>query len=537
MALDRQLIDRLSTIPAKVPRICKDSGTPGASIAVGRRGDLIYQHHYGFRDVVAQKPPDEDTVYYIGSLSKGMAAAAVGILVDEEKLRWNTPLRQIFPEFRQRNKEIQDTINIADLLAHRSGLSTPNALWSQGGNKVYLRNQDILPLFAESQSVKDFRASFFYCNIGFWVIDEVIHKITNQSFGTFLEDRIFSPLSMNRTFIKATEEPVPNFAKAYMPLTDGTFVEIPPPAVYDGTPIAAAGGVKSSITDLVKYYSSLLEARSIELGKDAGGAIIKGASILTGAENIMDFTSLFEQSYGMGLARVGLPGRFGALGPNAWLVDNMPVIGEGSQYKLVIYHQGSYPGYLSSVFLVPEEDIVIVVLTNSLAFNDAADWLGQMVLEEVLDVPERTDFEKLVTESRDASLKQFSGLADDIRHHLDEPQAVAKVSKYPGVYCNSLRNFAINIIADEDKLQMHFQNESKDVYPLEYYGENTFSWAMPYNDQVSRGRWPISSPTYFQFKFSLDDAGTVSSLAWHHDPNIEPEVFTKVHNSASSKIQ
>jgi len=73
--------------------------------------------------------------------------------------------------------------------------------------------------------------------------------------------------------------------------------------------------------------------------------------------------------------------------------------------KLIIYHQGSYPGFLSSVFLIPEHEIAIVVLPNSLAFNDAADWLGQLVLEYALDTPNKTGFVGLAEQSKDATLK------------------------------------------------------------------------------------------------------------------------------------
>jgi len=85
-------------------------------------------HHYGSRDIETKGPPDNDTLYWIGSLSKGMATAAVGVLIDEGRFNWSTPVPQVLPEFTQRDKSIKGIINITNILAHWTGISGPNAL-------------------------------------------------------------------------------------------------------------------------------------------------------------------------------------------------------------------------------------------------------------------------------------------------------------------------------------------------------------------------------------------------------------------------
>ena len=67
--------------------------------------------------------------------------------------------------------------------------------------------------------------------------------------------------------------------------------------------------------------------------------------------------------------------------------------------ELVIYHQKSLTGFLSSVHLIPRTSTVTVVLTNSLAKKDTADWLGQLIVETVLDNPEKNDYVMLARES------------------------------------------------------------------------------------------------------------------------------------------
>lgn len=90
-----------------------------------------------------------------------------------------------------------------------------------------------------------------------------------------------------------------------------------------------------------------------------------------------------------GWGRVQLPGKMGQLELNPYLMPNgMPVIGKGDSPQLIIFHQGSLPGALSIVILLPDTESIIVILTNALALNDIPDWVGQLVLEELLDIPQ-----------------------------------------------------------------------------------------------------------------------------------------------------
>lgn len=109
---------------------------------------------------------------------------------------------------------------------------------------------------------------------------------------------------------------------------------------------------------------------------------------LTSAKIPMDHPSRNEISYACGWGRVQLPNKMGQIGINPGLMpDGMPTVGKGAPSQLVLFHQGSLAGILSIVMILPDTDNVIVVLSTSLALNDVPDWVGQLVLEELLDVP------------------------------------------------------------------------------------------------------------------------------------------------------
>lgn len=87
-----------------------------------------------------------------------------------------------------------------------------------------------------------------------------------------------------------------------------------------------------------------------------------------------------ETSYGFGWAQTQLPGPLGAVGQNGpWMPEpagtpkSMPIVGKLSPAQLVIYRQGSNPGVLAALNLLPETKGAALVLSNTLALNDIAD--------------------------------------------------------------------------------------------------------------------------------------------------------------------
>ncbi|KAF2790171.1 hypothetical protein K505DRAFT_251768, partial [Melanomma pulvis-pyrius CBS 109.77] len=87
-----------------------------------------------------------------------------------------------------------------------------------------------------------------------------------------------------------------------------------------------------------------------------------------------------------------------------------PVVGKGVSSQLVVFHQGSLPGALSISILLPGTKSAIVISSNALALNDVPNRVGQLVLEEFLQVPasERNDYIKAAEISRAENLKWYN---------------------------------------------------------------------------------------------------------------------------------
>lgn len=82
-----------------IKQIGKDEGISGVSIGVLHRGETLWAEGFGFRDQAKTVLPDSETSYGIGNLTVSMVAAGIGKLVDGGEFDWNTPVKEILPEF------------------------------------------------------------------------------------------------------------------------------------------------------------------------------------------------------------------------------------------------------------------------------------------------------------------------------------------------------------------------------------------------------------------------------------------------------
>ncbi len=103
-------------------RTLQEFNVPGIAVAVVKDDRVIHMKGYGVSSISTGKKMDENTLFAIASNSKAFTSAALGILIDEGKLTWNTKVIDIIPEFRLYNSYVTEDFNIKDLLTHRSGM-------------------------------------------------------------------------------------------------------------------------------------------------------------------------------------------------------------------------------------------------------------------------------------------------------------------------------------------------------------------------------------------------------------------------------
>lgn len=538
--------ERLARANIQIDEICKSSGVPGASIGVIHNGDVIHTYNFGYRDVGNQLPTTSDTVYGIGSVTKSFIAAGIARLVDDKKLTWNTPVRDILPEFEQDDANIAETLTIADILSHRSGLagSGDMNLAFQGDGDMLLQKESLSSIVRQFKQLFAVRRDWSYFVWGYALAGAIIEKVTNQSIDTFMSETIFKPLDLlNTTFDPNCVDPA-KFAEPYAGLQDGTPFHLRKRQVFKDTFFEASGGIYSNLDDMLKWSKAMLDAA--QATPRLGCSVLKQGPQILSSHFAIKNPSLRERSYGYGWIRTQLPGVVGLVGDNAglWDMEDSPILSTPDQPLLMVYHQGSTVGYYTFIALFPDSNSAVVVLINSIAISDAADWIGRVFIQALFHLQDNNDYVKLAEEGNQRVIKSYQDMInerDELRQKHGSDQQIPSLEAYVGRYNNPNKPFHILIMLSEEnnsELVLQFQGLKDQTYKLRHLYHHVFEWALNHDEAKRRGRYPNTSLETYLFKFEVDGCGHVNSFSWMTDPSVPTkEVFIKVDVASSERCQ
>ncbi|KAK0516162.1 hypothetical protein JMJ35_000765 [Cladonia borealis] len=517
-----EMQQRFKNLSPTVNEILRISGTAGASVGILHSNEVIYTANFGYRDVDQKLPPTQDTIYYIASLSKFMTAAGIGQLVEEGELQWNDMVSAALPKFQHRKPQIRDHATLVDILSHRTGLAPKMHLWMGEHSRPQMTGHDFTKTTTYLETVSEFRSKFIYNNCLYGLAAQIIERISRQKFGEFIESNFFEPLGMHRTRIHGGTADLDNVAEPYM-YNEGSPYLVRKPPIDSDSAMEGAAGVKSSVRDLLKYYKSLLDAR--EQQQNCGCTSTDDSpfkqvqELLTERVTMDDLPAhIGKTSYALGWAVVQLPAALGSLSGNGDLVEEMPWIGEGlSEKPTVLYHGGSRVGYLSYVLLLPETKSAIIVLVNTLANQDSADWIGQAFLEALLDVPSPHDFVQLANGARDTKTSLFPKMHRALAEGRKSGTFTRSLHCYQGQFENAVGTFILDVYVFEEELYLSLNGYRKEKHKLYYYDGDTLSFELGYLDCLKREIWPKTDKEYYLLEFLSNENGDIKGIKWRPD--------------------
>jgi CubicO group peptidase (beta-lactamase class C family) len=168
---------------------------PGASLAVLRKGEIIYQHNWGFMS--DGKPVTSDTPFLIGSVSKPLTALAVMMLVQDGRLQLDDPIDNYIPEFQYKTTSGK-AITVRQLLEQTSGIGESAGLavtdrTSRGDDAI---SQAVRTLSGVSLKHAPGEA-YEYSSANYLLLGAIVESVSSMPFSKFMEMRIFSPLGMD----------------------------------------------------------------------------------------------------------------------------------------------------------------------------------------------------------------------------------------------------------------------------------------------------------------------------------------------------
>jgi len=340
-SLTAQVISSAS-IDTLVERTLKTFDVPGIAVAVVKDGKIIHAKGYGVRSLNTMQRVDEHTLFGIASNSKAFTSAALGILVDEGKLKWDDRVRDYIPEFKMYSPYVTEDFTIRDLLTHRSGLGLGAGdlmFWPDSNN---FTKKDIIHNLRYLKQVSDFRTKYDYDNLMYIIAGEVVARVSGTSWENFVETRIMQPLDMTEsaTSFKNVKNKS-NVIDPHAPV-NGKVVVIR----RDWSEVAnSAGGIYSNLTDMSKWI--IMQMNNGKYGEGLNKKIF--------SETVHE-----EMWTPQTIIPVHGPSpyntHFGAYGLGWFLSD--------VKGYLQATHTGGLAGIVTQVTLIPELKLGIIVFTN-----------------------------------------------------------------------------------------------------------------------------------------------------------------------------
>lgn len=334
--LKSEEIDKLVT------RTLETFNVPGIAVAVVKDDQVVHMKGYGVRSIATGQKTDENTLFAIASNSKAFTAAALGILIDEGRLTWETKVIDIIPEFRLYNSYVTEDFNIKDLLTHRSGMGLGAGdlmLWPDSST---FTKEEIIHNLRYLKQVSSFRTKYDYDNLLYLVAGEVVARIAGQSWEDFVEERIMKPLGMEKsaTSLRRVKDNS-NIIDAHVPV-DGKLQVIPK---YQSDLLNPAGGIISSVAEMTGWV--MMQLNRGKYGEDLSKQLL---SERVHHEMWTPQTIIPVRSAGP------YKSHFSAYGLGWGLTD---VAG-----YLQASHTGGLGGMVTQVTLIPELKLGIIVFTN-----------------------------------------------------------------------------------------------------------------------------------------------------------------------------
>ncbi len=349
-----------------VERARREFEVPGIAVAVVKDGHVVLAKGYGIRKLGEPAAVTPESQFRIASNTKAFTTAALAMLVDEGKIRWDDRVIDHMPEFQMYDPYVTHEMTIRDLLVHRSGLGLG------AGDLMFwpatdFTRAEIIRRLRFLKPASSFRSRYAYDNLLYLVAGQMIPRITGKSWEEFVHERIFAPLGMTHTNASTRELIAAADVAAPHARAGGKLV---PLAQTDHDNNAPAGSINSCAADLAKWMIA-------QLGRGAypGGRLFSEAQSkeMWSAQTILPIRDLPKG------APAALEPMFSAYGLG-WMLRDW-------RGKKMVYHTGSLAGYVSRTTLIPELQLGVVVLTNQEA-TAAHAAIAYTIVDHYLGAPE-----------------------------------------------------------------------------------------------------------------------------------------------------
>lgn len=448
-------------IDSLVQKSMNTFNVPGIAVAVLKDGKVVHMKGYGTRSLRDGGKVDENTLFGVASNTKAVTAAALAQLIDEGKLKWDTKVTEIIPEFKLYDPYVTSEFTVRDLLTHRSGLGLgAGDLMVFPASNVTNKDQLIYNL-RYLKPVSSFRSQYDYDNLLYIVAGEVVERVSGTEYETYVKQNILEPLGMNRTAMSWHRiEDYTNVIDGHAPV-DGKLV----PVGLSFTKVAnPAAGIYSSVKDMSKWVQAQLDEGKF------------GQNLQDSLFSLEAHREMWKPQTITGTGKGDYNTHFKAYGLGWFLSD---VNG-----YLEVTHTGGLLGIVSQVTMIPELDLGIIVLTNQQS-GAAFRSITNSVKDAYFGI-KGEDRIKQYNESRLRAEKRADAEVAEVWKNVNAVQKNSKMTpealaNYTGSYRDPWFG-TVDIFMKDGKLNFRSENVSDLVGVMNYYKGNSF--VVKWNDRA-----------------------------------------------------
>ncbi len=464
MAQDREIAKKLQGFDAYMTKTLKDWNAPGVGVGVVAGDKLVFAKGYGYRDYEQKLPFTSTTLCQIASNTKLFTAVAAGFLVEEGKLTWDKPVRDSVPSIQFYNDELNNTVTLRDMLAHRTGITRHDTIW-------YKSDFTRLELFERIKYLEPsepIRQTFLYNNLMYAAAGYLIELQSGKTWEEFVRKRIFTPLTMTGTVYSIADMlKQPDHGVPYTERRD-SFELYKIPYYEDIAGVAPCGAIISNIEDMSHWLIALMND-----GKYAGQQIVPvdvlkatlepGIALPNTMAETRGYWELLNSAYGMGRETVSYRGH------------------------LLTFHGGDLPGFHSQISFMPRERIGVIVFVIGNHCASLYNTISYNVYERLLGLDQTPWSERLLELRLKGKKAGTEARAKAGGERIPDTKPSHPLSDYVGEYEHPAYGILKIGLADAE-LQFDFH---KILLPLTHFHFDRFDTP----DDELYGKWSVNFQT------------------------------------------
>ena len=398
------------SIKTQIEQICEEwdvDDAPGGAVGVVHGGKLLFARGFGLANVELGVKNTAETKFDVGSVSKQFTVMCVLILEDRGELSIDDPVSKHFPDI----PAAKNGMTIKQLMQHTSGIRDYFGLMALSGYTMF-DDDDVMAVLNRQTDV-NFKpgAAFLYSNTGYFLLAQLVEKISGEDFADFAEENVFKPLGMHDTvFQDDFRQLIMNKAYGYIASPeDGLLAGVAPLSA------AGAGGVITTLNDMMLWTENW-------------------------KRNKLGPQSMIERMHTKATLNSGDDSKYGL----ALFMDDLDGVKR-------VQHGGDFIGFHTQVSTFPEHDLAVYTFGNdgTQLAKSLNDEIARYLLADSVEKKDETADIELTEEE----LKEYEGRYDlagamIVEFSVDEGKLKTQATGQPkfDMFCSAKDEFYLKVV-------------------------------------------------------------------------------------------